>query len=266
MRRFIAFLALALGLATVPPALAQDATPATGASEATLAEVTLPADVLAFETATEVGVVTHTVPAGTSVAWTGNAGRCCPAQNLTYVLEGTSTFRAEVRTYLLRAGAGTTPEVVAADTEVDLVPGDAIIYRDEFDWEWTVTGAGSARLLSFWMVEGSGLPSPDLASWVLEDYSYFSTDALPSEPLSLRLRDVTLDAGATLPAGSALVQIAIAGTAEGARLSTRGDYSVKNVGTEPVRLFVASLSPADPGAEVVVAGTAATPTAATPEP
>jgi len=176
-------------------AVAQDATPAGPTKEELLAEVTLPADVLAFETTTVVGLNISAVPAGTSVAWTGSAGGCCPAQNATYVIKGTSTFKAAVLTYLLHVGAGTTPEVAAADTEVSLGPGDAILHRDEFDWAWTVTDDGPARLLSFWMVEGSGLPSPDLASWVLEDYEFVSTDVLSSVPLTLRLRELTLDAG-----------------------------------------------------------------------
>jgi len=266
MHRLVAFVALALALATAPPAFAQDATPATAGGDETLAEVTLPADVLAFETTTNVGVTTYDIPAGTTVAVTGTADGCCPAQNLTYVIEGTSTFRDAVPTYLLRAGNGTTPEVVAADTEVGLGPGDAILYRDEFDWEWTVSDDGPTRLVSFWMIEGSGLPSSDLASWGYVDFEFVTTDVLQSVPLTLRLRALTVDAGATLPPGSAVIQLAVGSTSESPRLSTRGDYSVKNIGKEPVELYVASLSPADPEAEIVIAGTAATPIAATPEP
>ena len=261
MRRLIGFVALAVVLATVPPALAQDATPVGVSNEKTLAEVTLPADTLPLAMTSEVGLITQTVPAGTSVALTGNGGSCCQAQNLTYVLEGTSTFRSSGPTYLLSADNGTTPEVVTAATEVRLAPGDAILYRDEFDWEWTVTEDGPARLLSFWMIEGPSLPSSDLASWEVEDYEFIATDALPAEPLTLTLRDVTVDAGATLPPGPAIVQIAIASTTEGARLSTQSDYSVKNIAKEPVGLYVAALSPADPEAEVVVSGMGATPIA-----
>jgi len=66
-----------------------------------------------------------------------------------------------------------------------------------------------------------------------------------------------------------VVQVAVALPSEGARLAQLSDYGVKNVGKEPVRLYVASLSPADPDAdpdaEIVVAGVAATP-AASPVP
>ena len=254
--------AIGLGLALASRgALAQDATPTGPTNEQVLAEVTLPANVLAFETATVVGVTTYDIPAGTSVTVTGTGDGCCPAQNLTYVIDGTSTFRDAVPTYLLRAGNGTTPEVVAAETEVSLGPGDAILYRDEFDWEWTVSDDGPTRLVSFWMIEGSGLPSSDLASWGYVDFEFFTTDALPSEPLTLRFRELTLDAGATLSPGAAVIQLAVGSTTESPRLSTRGDYSVKNIGTEPVGLYVASLSPADPNAEIIVAGVAATPVA-----
>ena len=248
--------------AVIPAAVLQEASPSpTGVlDQETLVEVTLPADVLPLETTTEVGLFISAVPA--------DAGGCCPAQpaqNVTYVLEGTSTFRAQAPAYVIRAGGGATPEVVAAGTEVSLTPGDTILYRDEFGWEWTVTGDGPMRLLSLWMIEGSSLPSSDLASWEVEDYGFITTNALPAAALTLTLRDVTVDAGVTLPPGSAVVQVVVALPAENARLSQGSDYGVKNVGKEPVRLYVASLSPADPDAEIVVAGVAATP-AASPVP
>jgi hypothetical protein len=261
----------ALGVAAStwhPRTRAQDASPSpTGVlNQETLVEVTLPADVLPFELMTEVGLVLDTVPAGSTTVYTADAGGCCPAvpaQSVTYILEGTSTFRSQGPAYVVRPGGG-APEPVAVDSAVDLAPGDAILYRDEIGWEWTVTGEGPMRLLSTWVAEGATLPSPDLASWVLDDYQITMSNAVPAAALTVRLVDATLEAGATLSPGSAVVQVAVTLPDDQARLSQGSDGGIKNVGKEPVRLYVASLSPAGPEAEVVVAGMQATPVAATP--
>ena len=279
----IALLALAAGLVAldpdlqrpdrrdvIPAAVLQEASPSpTGVlDQETLVEVTLPAGVLPFETTTEVGLAISAVPAGSTTVMMADGGGCCPAQptqSVSYVLEGTSTFRAQAPAYVVRAGGGTTPEVVAAGTEVGLAPGDVIVYREEFGWEWTVTADGPMRLLSLWITEGFSLPSPELASWVTEDLEIVKPAPVPAGPLTVRLRDVTVDVGATLSPGSAVVQAVVALPAENARLAQGSDYGVKNVGKEPVRLYVASLSLAAPDAEIVVAGVAATP-AASPVP
>jgi len=249
----------------IPAAVFQEASPSpTGVlDQETLVEVTLPPITSSPASMTEVGLVIEAVPAGSTTVSTGDPGSCCPGANVSYVLEGTSTFRAGAPAYVLGAGGGTTPEVVAAGTEVRLAPGDAILYG--VDWEWTVTGDGPMRLLSFWMLEGSSVPSLDVASWESEDFEMVKTDTVPPAPLTLRIGQVSIDAGATLSPGSAVVQVAVALPTEDARLATQSDYGVKNVGKEPVRLYVASLSPADRDDDLGVAVGAATP-AASPVP
>lgn len=226
----------------------------------TLVELTLPADTLSASTTTEVGLGIYAVPAGSTTVWTGTDGGCCPGQSFMHILEGTSTFQANGPTHFLRAGKGTMPEVVAAGVEVSLTPGDTILVREEFEWEWTVAGDSPMRLLSGWMIQGSSLPSPDLANWVTEDREIvYVGPTMTAEPITLRLRQLTVEAGATLSPDAAVVQVAVASAAEGARFAQQSDYGLRNLGEKPARLYVASLSPADPSAEVVVAGISATP-------
>lgn len=189
----------------------------------------------------------------TSVTWDAQHAICCPGPRFEYVLEGTYRVRAEQAMQVVRANNPGAPEIVPAGTEVTLGPGDARITRNTTAFD-AVSGAEPLQLLLGFLIIDERYREPVPTGWVLPSGTWQSTDnpapgwsTVPADlaDLQLRLKRVVLGPDATFPRASDVIgQITVA-TEPRSALASKGDGAARNLGKEPLTVYVLALEPQD---------------------
>jgi quercetin dioxygenase-like cupin family protein len=284
-RLSLAATALLATLAAAPLAAAPApaATPLPGLTEETLLEADLAAEALPRGEGVWAAFAHFAVPPGSRGRW---APSCCPGPLVEYVLAGAYAVRAEAPVRVVRAGG--TEEAVPAGTEAVLGPGDGLVSRNEVAVEAANAGDGILELLSWALVddpEGTlGGNTPDTPAVFgghrLPDWSSDWVDrrsgpsgrfgvVVPAGPARLRLRQVELAPGASLPppAGSSPFLVSLRRNAAGTptdlvgTLGREADGTVLNRGREAFAVYVLTLEPAGGAGGAPASGTPVAPTA-----
>jgi len=208
--------------------------------EETLVELTLPAEALLSGGRTSTLLALHTIPAGATTTWKPTSvGGCCPWLNISVVLEGAASIRAEAPIHVIRAAGGPTAEEVTAGSTVAVSVGDTVVWHAAVAWEWTVTDDAPMLVVSIPVGDlRRGSPVP---GWREEDIAFGPTRSFPPGPYTLRFRRATLAPEAVLPAGSSIVQLAVDLPGQDARTSVLTDNSVRNIGSNAITLVAVTL-------------------------
>ena len=243
--------------AAILPPLAAPATPGPGGvTEELLAVVDLPAGALPGGDRATWNLGRVDVPPGARAAWPAANGACCPGPRIEHVLAGTYVVRAAGPVRVLRAGGGGAAEAVPAGTEVVLGPGDTLVSRNETAFEAANPGAAPVDLLVAVFAPVSLNTDPIPPGWITRGVDTRSEPVAPAEPVTLRLRLVTLAPGAVLPAPrQGGVQLVV--NPMGAPVVGVVDGKAQNVGDEPATVPVLTYEPPAPGAGTPAAGTPA---------
>ena len=223
-------------------------------------ELIMPGDIIAAGERTDLALMLYTVPSGTTTRPAGtDFNGCCPGLDVAFVLAGTATVRGDGPMQLIPGEGGIEPRVITAGTDVVIKPGDTLLFEEDVATDWTVVDGGSMSLL-WGLVLGGAILDPPFgpSTWVAEDIQMTGPVTFPSDPFAIRLWPTILAPGATLDPDPGDVQLAAAYPSENARIAEPGGYAYKNVGNEPLDLYVMTLSTTDPGP--------ASPIAAAPSP
>jgi hypothetical protein len=234
-----------------PSAVATPATPSPSATnDETLVTVTVPAGALPAEVVA--GLNHYTVAPGSEATWDWT---CCSGVRLDYILEGTYAVTSAGPMQLRRAGSATDWEDVRPGTEVVLEPGDALLSRMEDSFDAVNFSSSVVNLLDVVLLVGNPGEDPvphersGLAAWEYNDLVdgqdiWLAPVSVPAEPMTLRLRQTSIDATSELAAPSdSIMQLAIS-LDEGAVSSTQEDFAIKNYGPDPIAIYALTLEPA----------------------
>jgi hypothetical protein len=192
------------------------ATPDLAVTEETLLEVEIPAAVLPPGVA-GAAFDYNTLAPGLQTTWTVRQN-----VHLRYVLSGILTVRSDNSVRVWRGGNRVWEEV-AAGTEVELAPGDAVLLLDAATVEFANLGTVPVEIVGMILAEGTGSANPTPPQWVTGAYDLSGAGgvSLPGGPALLRLRRFTLAADATSPAPpAALLHLGVAGPANPAGTPT----------------------------------------------
>ncbi len=197
------------------------------------------------------------VPPGTRTTWPPPTGYCCSGLRVDYVLEGTHTVRASGPIQIVRAGGG-QPEMIPADAEVLLRPGDAMIALIETAFESENPGSTPVELVSLALLNADAASAPVLPGWI-EDHDnrgMVPRWPLPAGPAFLQLRCVVLAPAATLPGPRAGFQVGEA-ESEASSLGVSSDNAIRTLGRDEGTLYVASMESVSPATATPGSATAA---------
>ncbi len=224
------------------PALVAPATPAIDdQSSQTLAAITLPAGTVTSPI--RGGLNHYTIPAGTQ-SGTGSTwvSTCCRGPRLEYVISGSFTVSSTGPVQVLRGGTGTW-ETIAADTELSITAGDALLLRLEDAFDAANTSPVPVELIEAVLIDTEVRDDPIPAGWVVNDQDVASTSVIvPPVPATLRLQRATVASNSDLLLPpDAIVQYAV--SLDQAILGHRTDFAVQNISPQPVELYVLTLEP-----------------------
>src|SRR5215208_3621044 len=226
-------------------ALVAPATPAPAElAPQTLATITLPAGMVPSEI---FAALSHfTIPAGTQ-SGTGSTwvSTCCVGVRFEYIVSGSLTVHSAGPVQVLHGGTSTW-ETMAADTEVSVTAGDALLLRMEDAFDAANTGSVPVELVEGNLFDGQVNGDPNPRGWIYHNQDIRKTlFSAPTGPLTVRLQLTTLARGADLPLpADAVVQLAVS-LKQGVTLGIREDFAMRNLSPWPVVAYVLTLEPAD---------------------
>jgi len=244
------------GLGGIPAVVVRDGKPLpNGVTDVeSLVEIVLPDGLIAAGARTDLALLLHEFPSGTTRNEGIDPTGCCPGLNIVYILTGTASVRADGPMQLLPKVGSLEPVAITAGTDVVLAPGDTLLYRQEVTWEWTVSAGDPMEVLlsvalggiygSFWNTF-SGHPVDSRVEASLS----FATSDYP-----IRLWRATLAPEATLQPSAGVIQLAVSPVVEGARIADLSGYAVRNRADEPVTLYLMSVGMPDTVASADVSG------------
>jgi hypothetical protein len=227
------------------PAIVAPATPAPPATpDGDLAAVSLPAG--AVPDGFVGGLNHYTIPPGREGTWDWT---CCVGVRLDYILAGDLTVRG-AGPMQIRHADDKEWEELPAGTEVVLGTGDALLSRMEDTFESSNAGAVPVDLLDGVLFTGTPIDDPvpyqdsGVAAWdfVVQDLQ-FNPVAVPGGPVTLRLRQTELAAGAVLPVPSHVSTQLVIDLDETAVVTTQADFSRRNLSDGPVTVYALTLEP-----------------------
>jgi hypothetical protein len=202
--------------AFIPALSGTPATPSSGvATEETLLEITIPAELLPQGDRLSAVFEQATSPAGSTGRWLAVNSAGQPGLRVHYVVDGSVIMRAEGEAQVLRAGAGSVLENVPAGTEVTLEAGDTWITRNEMVFEAVNPTEAPAEVL-LWVVANIEDPTgflnyPVPSNWTEDSYYVAQPGVeLPPGPTTLRIRRVELPAKGRLSAPADGLQYGVA--------------------------------------------------------
>ena len=210
----------------------------------TLVEVVMPAGIIAAGTRTDLALMLDSIPSGT-VRKTGlDQTGCCAGLNVNVVLTGTATARADGPMQLIPKGGSLEPVTITAGSDVVIGPGDTLVYRQETEWEWTVAEGGALSFL--WGVAYGGIfsPSVNVGFGHPEDSDVLRNVPIPADGYPIRIWRATLEPGATIRPEPGVSLLMVADPAADARIGEQSGNAFKNLGTEPVSLYLMSVGSA----------------------
>jgi hypothetical protein len=141
-------------------------------------------------------------------------------------------------------------EEISPGTEVVLNPGDALLSQMADRFEAANSGSEPVELLDgvLFAGEAGSDPIPQERSgrpaWTYNDQDItLEPQSVPSGPIVLRLRNVSLDKGSVLPRpAGAVVQLGVSPDPEAVVLtgspSSKTPYALSNLGDQPATLYV----------------------------
>jgi len=244
---------------SIPAAQAPASPTALPSTDTTLLRVTLPAAALPKGEGISGGLAHFSIPPGTRSTWTPP---CCPGPLIEYVVSGSYSVKAEVALKVVRTDGSI--QDVAANEEITLGPGDALISRNETVVEGANTGAVPVELLGWVIIEDSGFGGHSLPGWLSGDASVQGDLVILPESMSVELRRVTLEPNSELPppvAGTSQYAVVLpsnsAGTPVTAAVSEELSGGALIYGPEPVEVYVLTAEQTVPPNSSPAAGTPA---------
>jgi hypothetical protein len=183
--------------ATVPAGVPTVTPTPNGPSEEMLLTVTFPTEALPRGKTIGTGITEAVILPGTRSTWQQH---CCPGPVVDYVVEGAYTVRAEATIQVVRADG--TIEEVPANTEITLGPGDAVVSRNEIDFEAANNGTTPVTLLNWVLIDDPGNFSGRLfPGWQQRGYDVLPAllSSIPERPATVRFKRVTVPAKTELP-------------------------------------------------------------------
>lgn len=251
------------------PAILAPGTPSpdTGITDETIAEVSLPADLLPPGESVTAGMTIATVPVGTSQQPAEEAIRN-PGVQASYILDGTVSVVSDEQMHLIEPGGTGTMEAVEAGTEVVLEPGDTLVTRKSRGEVWTNDGPAEVQMIVMEVYGGQAATSFWPLGWTSGGvYDYDELTMPADQPALLRLRRVTAPTDTVLPLPpEALAQFARLESDEtGSSLGQQSDGSVKFISGDdkPVTAYIMTVELAGDGPGTPAAGVS-TPASPTP--
>jgi hypothetical protein len=237
---------------SIPAAVAPAATPA---PDETLIEVVLPAELLPHGDAITGSLHDSTIAANSTAVWTTELAACCQGVRIDYLLSGSLMVSADGPVQVIRAGSGSL-ETIAAETDIALEPGDAMIFSNQTAAEYTNAWANQAELLT-WVLFDSTTGTYDWAPIPPEFDAPRETlrfdQTIPPGPATFRLQRIELAGDTTFPVPDGVLQYGVitsemaSATPTTRDVGTHEDGSVQNFGPDPVIVYVMTLesAPAD---------------------
>lgn len=234
-------------LANLPAIFAPALSSPSAQTDDWLVAITLPPGAFPSEV---VGALSHfSVAAGSEGTYDWD---CCTGPRLDYIIEGSLTIRGAGPMQVLR-GSGGAWEEMAPETEIVLGEGDALYSRYEDTFESVNAGSAPVELLEAGFLaepppddpvphESSGIPS-----WKYQDQDIMWGGAVsvPAGPVTMRIADSTLAAGASLPLPlGAIIQLVVTLDTTSA-VGTNGDFGVKNIGQDSATIYVLTVEAED---------------------
>jgi hypothetical protein len=232
-----------------PVALATPATPS-ATEDTALVAVTLPAG--AFPDEVYGGLSTYTIPPQSSGRWdpVKFGPTCCTGPRLNYVIEGSYIVRGDGSARVLRRGANGPWEEIPAGQEITLETGDALISQMDDPFDAMNPNQAPAVILERVLFAGdigtdpipterSGRPA-----WRFHDQDIlFNPVAVPVGPVTLRVRQVGLQAGANIPLPlDAILQWAVSLESD-VLATTQQDFTIHNFEQRPLDLYMLTVEP-----------------------
>jgi hypothetical protein len=200
-------------------AIVAPGTPAPAATDETLVEVPVPANLVPVDSLAAIGMAEITIPPGT-YQQTPDEASGNPGVLATYILEGTVTVVSNEAMQVIRAGGAGVVTDVPAGTDIVLQQGDTLITHKSPDEQWINAGPADVQLIAMEIYGGpagtSSFPQAVRTDsgpgelWTNNGYDYEINMSLPrDEPMVLRLRIVTVPADTILPLpANAIIQVA----------------------------------------------------------
>jgi len=221
---------------------AQSATPPP-VSAALDIQIDLPAGVVPMHLEAG-GIGPYTVPPGTDSKVVAG---CCSGPRLTYILSGTLFVQSAADAQLLRHGSPAPWESIPAGTLLTLESSDALISRMDADFEARNESSSPVELIDGQLFAGNTNHDEVPAGWTYDTFDNFDNMytplTVPDVPMTLRLTQANLEAGATLALPpEAILQFAFS-LDGGVTLGTQEGFIRRNLGKTPVALYVLTLAP-----------------------
>ncbi|MDQ2683470.1 MAG: hypothetical protein M3Y37_08075 [Chloroflexota bacterium] len=212
-------------------------TPANAADTAsTLVDLVLPADLMPPAGKGSVYLTLDVMPAETTAKWVAEPEGCCAGIKVYYIVAGTVRVTSDGPAHLISRGGNGTMREIAPGEETALMPGDAIVLRNEYGNSWS-TEADQAHILSGAVFAGvsSNMIHPfawTYGPWVWKEGSV----NLPGGPYRLLIesREIAPDEQIPLPE-MGVIQFGLSETG-GIGQSSDGTLSVP-VALEPVEIY-----------------------------
>jgi hypothetical protein len=162
---------------------------------------------------------------------------------ISHVLEGELTLRAQGPLYVFRGASGTaTGAEVPPQTAVVLHAGDSAVYGLELPVEYANMGATPVQLVSGGLFAG-------FSGWIPEEFTLldyneeYALPSLPPGPVEASLVRATLPRGGEVsapPPGALVLEVGASGDAD---IAQRADGSLRNIGEKTVTIYVLTLVP-----------------------
>ena len=236
-------------LGGIPAVVVESTALPDGLSDAeTLVEVVMPEGIIAAGDRTDLGLMLDTIAPGTVRKSGLDQAGCCPGWNVNVVLTGTATVRADDPMQFVPKSGSLEPVLITAGTDVVIGAGDTLVYRQETAWEWTVAKSGPMTIL--WGVAFGGIfsPSVNMGFGHPEDSHMLQDVSIPTGGFPIRIWRATLEPGATLRPEPGVSQLMVADPAADARIGEGSGNTFRNMGAQPIDLYVMSVGTTDPGA------------------
>jgi hypothetical protein len=232
-----------------PAALATPATPS-ATEDTTLVAVTLPAG--AFPDEVYSGLNTYTIPPPSSGRWDPlKFGlTCCTGPRLNYVIEGSYVVRGDGSARVPLGRANGPGEEVPAGQEITLETGDALISRMDDSFDAMNPNQAPGVILDRVLFAGDIATDPipmersGRPAWRFHDQDImFNPVAVTAGPVTLRVRQVRLQAGVDIPLPlGAILQWAVSLESD-VMATTQQDFTIHNFERRPLDLYVLTVEP-----------------------
>lgn len=220
---------------------AEDAAPGPGeVTEETLLEVSIPAAYFPAWDLSYVALALHGIPPGNTSTWT------TPGLRLEYLVDGAYRVRSDGPSQVMRRGESAF-EDVAPGAETAMSPGDTLLAPATTQSTY-VTGDETEALILNWMV----VEDPDYRpakpdNWISYHFDLRHDLRLQSGAVRLQLERIGLGPDATVTPSIDALELLVPTRKLWSPISQRSDNSRRNMGTEPVSLYSASMTPVGRG-------------------